>query len=136
MDCEEVQLSILESLAEPVGGDQRLAIKDHLGSCAVCVDFERTQRLLDARLIAAFPAAHLSPAFRTVLKKRTRRDPASIWPDFLPDVAHLGGCALAMMFAAIWLPRHSGTVMLVGASFTFVTYFLQAVIRTSLERIE
>ena len=136
MDCQEVELNIVESFVEPFTTERRLAMEDHLASCGACRSFAQTQHLLDVRLAAAFPPPLLGPAFRIALKKRVRRDPVSAWPDFLPDLAHLIGCALAIVLSAFLLPRHSGTVVLAGAAFTGATYFLQAVIRASLERIE
>jgi hypothetical protein len=136
MDCQEVQLSIVESFVEPLASDHRRAMEDHIGTCGTCGRFAATQRMLDARLAAAFPTAHLSLTFRTDLKNRLRRDPESTWPDFLPDLAHLGGCALATMLAAVLLPRYTAIVMLAGTAFTGVTLFLQAVIRSSFGEIE
>ena len=65
-----------------------------------------------------------------------RRDPVPVWPDFLPDLAHLAGCAVATGVAAFVLPVPAASVILAGAAFTGVTYFLQTVLRTSLEWLE
>jgi hypothetical protein len=136
MDCQHAQERILESLVEPVDHEQVMALERHFASCEVCRSFAETQRKLEARLAEAFPAAHLSPAFRTGLKARIRRDPLSSWPDFLPDLAHLGGCMAGLVILEFALPRYSGTVALASAAFTWLTYFLQAVLRSSLDSTE
>jgi hypothetical protein len=87
-------------------------------------------------LAEAFQAAHLSPAFRTGLKARIHKDPLSSWPDFLPDLAHLGGCLAALVILEFAFPRYSRTVVLVTVAFTGLTYFLQAVLRSSLDSTE
>ncbi len=52
------------------------------------------------------------------------RDPGLAWPDFLPDLAHLAGCAFAIVLSLFLLPRYAGTVLSAGVAFTAVTYFL------------
>jgi len=136
MHCIEVQQAIVQSLAEPLAVERRQAVENHLAECGTCRSFAETQRMLDARLAAAVPSAHLSPGFQAALKKRIRRDPVSAWPDFLPDLAHLCGCVVAILLSAFLLPSYSAAVIFAGAAFTVGTYFLQAVIRSSLERVE
>ena len=60
MDCQEAQESILESLVEPLGADQRQAIDNHISTCGTCRTFAEIQRVLDARLAAVLPTARLS----------------------------------------------------------------------------
>src|SRR3974390_2730497 len=136
MDCQQAQESILESFIEPFDQEQGMALERHFAICDVCRHFAETQRKLDARLAEAFPAVHLSPAFRTGLKALIRRDPLSSWPDFLPDLAHLGGCLAALVILELALPRYSGTIVLASAAFTGLTYFFQAVLRGSLDSTE
>jgi hypothetical protein len=136
MDCQHAQESILESLIETFDREQGMALERHVASCHVCRSFAETQRKLDARLAEAFPAAHLSSAFRTGLKARIHRDFLSSWPDFLPDLAHLGGCLAALAILEFALPRYSGTIALASAAFTGLTYFLQAILRSSLDSTE
>ena len=136
MDCQEVQESILESLAEPLGADRRLATEDHIATCETCRGFAEIQRELDARLAAATPTMCLSAGFRTSLRKRIRRDLVSAWPDFLPELAHLAGCVVAIGGSVFLLPLPARAVILAGAAFTGLTYFLQTVLRTSLEGME
>ena len=136
MYCQEAQESILESLVEPLGADQREAMDNHIATCGTCRSFAEIQRVLEARLAAAVPAARLSAGFRTSLKERMRRDPVSAWPDFLPDLAHLAGCSVATVVAIFLLPLPAGSVILAGAAFTGFTFFLQAVLRASLDGLE
>src|SRR5438093_2170108 len=104
MDCQEAQESILESLVEPLGADQRQAIDNHISTCGTCRTFAEIQRVLDARLAAVLPTARLSAGFRASLRERIRRDPVSTWPDFLPDLAHLAGCSVAIGVLVFLLP--------------------------------
>ena len=136
MDCQEVRESILESFAEPLGADRRLATEDHIATCETCRSFAEIQRVLDARLAAAMPTTCLNAGFRTSLRKSIRRDLVSAWPDFLPELAHLAGCSIAVALSVILLPLPAGNVILVGVAFTGSTYFLQTALRTSLEEPE
>jgi hypothetical protein len=136
VDCQETQDSILESLVEPLDGERRLALEDHVATCSACSAFSRRQIELDARLAAVAPAARLSSTFRVSLRAAIRRDPASAWPDFLPDVAHLAGCAGGIGLSVFLLPFRPGAVLLAGAALTGATYFFQAVLRSSLDRSE
>lgn len=88
---------------------------------------------LDARLDAAIRRPALSPAFRRTLQARLPRRRAFAWPDFLPDLAHLAGCGAAMVLLAWALPGHTSQVVGGGSGFTLITYFLQAVLRNSVE---
>jgi hypothetical protein len=51
------------------------------------------------------------------------------WPDYLPDVAHLFGCAVAVGLLLVSLPEYRERVAMLGAGFTAVSYFSQAVLR-------
>jgi len=136
MECQDTQMSIVESFAEPLGAATQRALDEHLMGCETCRRFSDTQTALDARLAAAFPPEHLSAVFRGTLKRRVRRHPSFAWPDFLPDIAHLIGCAVAVGASALILPQHREGVILVGAAFTCLTYFLQAAIRSCLSGAE
>jgi anti-sigma factor RsiW len=136
MDCQQARESILESLVEPLGAAERQAVELHTTTCETCRSFAEIQRTLDARLAAALPAAVLSAGFRKSLKSRMRRDPGSAWPDFLPDLAHLAGCSVATGVSVFLLPLPAGSVILAGAAFTGLTFFLQAVVRASLDGLE
>jgi hypothetical protein len=136
MKCQEAQESMLESLVEPLAVERRLALEEHITGCETCTHFFEIHHLLDIRLAAALPPSQLSSSFRASLKEKIHRDPVSAWPDFLPDLAHLGGCAVANLLLLLLLPWRSDTVLLAGTAFACVTFFLQAVIRSSLNGLE
>ena len=139
MDCQEAQGSILESLVEGLAADRRAAMENHIAECSACASFAGMQHSLDARMAAALAGLRgvgLSTEFRTSLRRKIRRDPQPAWPDFLPDLAHLGGCVFATGLSVVVLPQYAGAVIVAGAAFTGVTYFFQGLLRSSLEALE
>jgi hypothetical protein len=136
MHCHEAQEMILESLVEPLGTEQRMALERHLCTCPTCGVFAEVHLALDTQLAAAVPRARLSPGFRTSLKQKIRNESVSAWPDFLPDLAHLIGCAFATVLLLFVLRGHAATVILAGVLFTAVTYFVQAILRSSSEEAD
>lgn len=136
MSCEEAQETLLDSLDGPIAVEVYLAMEDHIASCEACRRFDQVQRSLDSRLAAALPVMSLSPGFRSSLRMRLNDHQSSTWPESLPDIAHLAGCALAMALLLLVMPQYSRAVLLAGTGFTLVTYFLQAVLRSSLEKLE
>jgi predicted anti-sigma-YlaC factor YlaD len=136
MDCREAQEHILESLAEPQSGSKTAGLEDHLAGCDACRGFWETQLALDRQLNTAISAPALSPEFRKSLMKKVRRRPLSVWPEYLPDAAHLAGCICATALCVPILPFPSRPILLSGFAFTVATYFLQSVIRGSLEMWE
>ena len=133
MNCPKAQEQILESLAETRAGSNTPDLDTHLAGCEACRSFSETQFMLDLQLSAAISAPPLGAAFRTSLGKRIRRNPLSVWPEFWPDVAHVVGCVCATALCLSLLPFPAGRVTLAGLGFTLVTYFVQSVIRGSLE---
>jgi hypothetical protein len=136
MDCPKAQEQVLESLAETRAGANTPDLDTHLAGCEACRSFSEIQFMLDVQLSAAISVPPLSAAFRASLAKRIRREPLSVWPEFWPDVAHVLGCVCATALCLFMLPFPAGSVMLAGLAFTLVTYFLQAVLRGSLEAWE
>jgi hypothetical protein len=136
MDCQETQESILDSLVESLATERYLAMENHFAGCETCSSFAKVQRTLDSRLAAAVPQVRLSPAFRSGLRKRIQCDPETLWPNFLPDVAHLLGCALVVVLSVFLLPFPLRSVILAGLVFTAGTYFLQAALRGALSGLE
>ena len=134
MDCKKAQEEILESFDEMGTSGGELAA--HLAGCGHCRTLFESQSALDRQLTAIISAPALSPAFRTSLLKKLRREPLSVWPAFLPDVAHLAGCVGATALCTWLLPFASGVVMLAGLAATLVTYFFQSVLQGSLEAWE
>lgn len=136
MDCQTAQEQILESLAETRPGAAAPELETHLADCTVCRSFLETQIALDLQLTAAISASPLSPAFRQTLLKKVHPEPLTAWPDFLPDVAHLTGCICAIAVSLSVLPYSAGSVISAGLVFTLATYFVQTVLRGSLEAWE
>jgi hypothetical protein len=136
MICEEVRKTLLDSLIEPVRAEVRLLLEEHIASCDACRQFEGVQRILDARLTAAVHPVSLRPGFRSSLRERLDHRHSPSWPEFLPDIAHLVGCALGTVLLLLVVSQYSGTVLKAGLGFTVVTYFVQAVMRSSLDRLE
>jgi hypothetical protein len=136
MDCHSAQECLLDSFVEAIPDDRRLVMENHIATCEVCGPFALAQQVLETRLAAAVSSESLSPGFRRSLKERICRNSESIWSDSLPDLAHLVGCALAIALLLVLLPQYSRMLAVVGSGFTAVTYFLQAVLRTSLEASE
>ena len=136
MNCEQVRETLLDSLIEPVRAEVHLLMEEHLAGCAACRRFAGVQRRIDARLTASVAAVSLSAGFRSSLRERLGRRRVPSWPESLPDIAHLAGCALGIVLLLVILPQYSRTVLLAGSGFTVVTYFVQAVVRSSLDRLE
>jgi len=133
MDCPEAQEQILESLAAPRTGAHSADLDHHLGGCDACRRFLETQLQLDLQLSVAISAPPLNPGFRKSVMGNLRREPYYLWPEFLPDKAHLGGCICATTISLWTLPFPAGSTLLAGLVFTLVTYFVQSAIRGSLE---
>lgn len=132
MDCLEAREQILDSLTE-----RRTRVPDdlahHLAGCDGCQAFAETQRTLDAQLGIALSAPPLSPRFRPSLMRKARSEARYVWPEFLPDKAHLAGCVCATALSIPILPFPTGSIITAGLALTLVTYFLQSAIRGSLE---
>ena len=136
MNCEQVRETLLDSLIEPVRAEVHLLMEEHLAGCEACRRFADVQRTLDARLTETVRPVSLSPGFRSSLRERLDRRHIPSWPESLPDIAHLVGCALGIVLLLLIVPQYSRIVLLAGSGFTVVTYFVQAVVRSSLERLE
>src|SRR5215470_693636 len=136
MNCEQARTTFLDSLDGAISAEVHRLVEDHMTSCEACRRFAEIQRVLDARLSTSIAPVSLSPGFRHALRERLEQRQISSWPESLPDIAHLAGCALGMVVLLLVVPQYSRTVLLAGAGFTAVTYFLQAVLRTSLENLE
>jgi anti-sigma factor RsiW len=136
MNCQQARESMLEFLTERLDPEQGRALELHLANCGACSHFAEVHRMLDARLVAAVPSARLSPAFRSSLMRQIRWDTRPAWPEFLPDIAHLFGCTLAIVLVLLLSPWRAYTVFFVGAALTLVTYFVQAVLRSFFETLE
>ena len=131
MDCRKAQEEILESLA---GGDVvPVEIDAHVAACPDCAAFAAKQTALDIRLSVALKPPELSPAFRSVLRKRIRRETKRLWPEWLPDLVHFASCGLATLLCAFLLPFAATTILSIGAAVTIVAYLLMTAVRISFE---
>ncbi len=135
MNCEQAREILLDSLTLPIAVDVDALAENHIAGCEACRQFAQFQRSLDVRLTAAVPSAALSSGFRRSLRAGMDERPAA-WSEYLPDLAHLAGCALAIVLLLLVIPAYSKTILTAGAGFTVVTYFVQAALRSSLERLE
>ena len=136
MNCEQARKTILESFDGPIRAARDLAMDNHVATCEACLRYAEIHRMLDARLTEALAPESLSAGFRTSLRQKLAEPTAPRWSDSLPDVAHLGGCAAGIVLLLLLLPNYATTVLLAGTGFTAVTYFLQANLRSLLERVE
>jgi hypothetical protein len=136
MDCREAQEQILESLTEPRLGANSAEFDHHLAECDNCRRFFESQRRLDLQLSFAISAPSLSPRFRQSVMETFRRESHYIWPESLPDKAHLTGCLCATALSICVLPYSAGSIFLAGLVFTLATYFVQSVVRGALETWE
>jgi len=131
MNCKQARGILLGSFTGPVLGEVQLLTEDHIASCEACRWFAEVQQTLDARLTAGVRPVSLSAGFRSTLRRRLAQRSVPSWPESLPDVAHLVGCALGTALLMVVVPQYSRTVLLAGSGFTAVTYFVQAVVRSS-----
>ena len=136
MNCQQARQILLDSLDGPITAEPRLLMESHISQCEACRRFAEVQRRIDARLTAAAPLAGLSSGFRTSLRRKLTDPVVPPWQESLPDLAHLAGCALAIILLLLVMPQYSRTVLFVGVGFTGITYFLQSVLRNSLEDLE
>ena len=136
MNCEQARETLLDFFTGPIRAEVHLLMEDHIASCEACRRFADVQRTLDARLTETVRPVSLSPGFRSSLRERLDRRHIPSWPESLPDIAHLVGCALGIVLLLLIVPQYSRIVLLAGSGFTVVTYFVQAVVRSSLERLE
>jgi hypothetical protein len=126
--CEKCREHILDSV-----GEQHIAlVRDHLSSCLECRSFHESQQELHGYFVSG-SAANLSPAFRHALRTRLADECAFVWPDFLPDIAHLAGGITATLVSVFVLPWPAVPVLVTGAAFTGFTYFLQAKLRDAFQ---
>jgi len=130
MDCAELQEQILESCESSLPHGQDVQLVTHLANCPNCRRFHELHQQIDRRLQAALPPAVPSADWRAAVRKSIHRDAAAAWPDFLPDLAHLAGCAAGVAASFLLLPWHLRTIILAGGAFTLLTFFLQAFLRS------
>src|SRR5580704_14473794 len=133
MDCGKAQEEILESLEKARTVDVQGEIDAHVAACSACAGFAARQKTLDVRLSTALTPPELSPAFRTVLRKRIRWEAMRLWPDWLPDILHFASCGVATLFCALLLPFDASAIFGAGAAATVMSYVLLTAVRISFE---
>lgn len=133
MDCREAQERLLESFDGALAPLEKSQLERHIAECPECAQFAVLQSQLDLRLNEAIAAPQLSPGFRASLRARIARERREPWPDWLPDVAHLAGCAVATGSCALLLPVPAPVVLGAGALVALVTYSVQTLLVSALE---
>lgn len=134
MDCREVQERLFDGMESTLSQLEKTQLERHISKCAECGPFAALQSELDLRLQQAILAPKLNPTFRAELQRHItlhRREP---WPDWLPDLAHLAGCAAAVAVCAAMLPLEVPSMLVAGGVIAFVTYSLQALLVSALEQ--
>ena len=126
MKCSACKEEILGSIGE----QHRVSVQDHISDCSECRQFAGLQQMLHDRFSPA-SSVQLSRTFRFALRKRLGRR-TFVWPDYLPDIAHLAGGAIATAVSLIVLPWPPLPVLIAGAAFTGITYLFQSTMRDAL----
>lgn len=135
MNCQTAQERLLEKFESALTANERQELELHLSGCTHCAQFNRRQNALDLQLRQTITAPLLGPGFRAAVLERIRGEP-KLWPEWLPDVAHLIGSAMAITLCVILLPFPAVTVLGVGTTLAITTYSLQALIVSSWEELE
>jgi hypothetical protein len=134
MDCHETQERLLENFEGAPSPLEKGQLESHLSECAECARFAVLQSQLDLRLREGIAAPQLSSSFRAGLQARIVRQQREPWPDWLPDVAHLIGSAVAIGSCALLLPVPVPVVLATGILVAFLTYSLQTLLVSALEQ--
>lgn len=134
MDCYQMQEKILDGFDGALSREEKEQLDRHLSECPGCVEFAALQNQLEGRLKEEFAPPQLSSSFRVGLQAQmaqVRREP---WPDWLPDLAHLAGSAVAIGASAILLPLPVPLVLGTGALVALIAYSLQTLVVGTLEQ--
>lgn len=134
MDCYEIEERILEGFEGTLSSEEKEQLESHLSACPRCAQFAALQRELDVRLQEGIASPLLSPSFSVALHAKMAQMRPEPWPDWLPDVAHFAGSAVAIVSCALFLPLPVPVVLGVGTVVALVAYSLQTVIVGTLEQ--
>lgn len=134
MDCHDAQERLLESFEGALSPQEKGQLERHLSECAECARFAVLQSQLDLRLHEEIAAPQLSSGFQARLQARIARQRREPWPDWLPDVAHLAGSAVAIGSCIFLLPLPVPVVLGTGILVALLTYSLQTLLVSALER--
>jgi hypothetical protein len=127
MKCSEWQDEILDS----IGKQRNESLQHHISNCNECRQFAGIQEILHERLMSA-SSVQLSPNFRIALRTRLARERTFVWPDYLPDIAHLLGGVIATAVSVLVLPWPALPVLIAGTALTGATYLFQSTLRDAL----
>ena len=122
MECQAAQEEILDSFEEAKSAGRQQELEAHLAECRDCAGFAARQKALDARLTQLLTTPQMSPAFRSALGRKIRREGAPFWSEALPDVLHFAGCGAATVLSAVVLPYAPSMVFAVGAAAALLTF--------------
>ncbi|MGA2607356.1 MAG: hypothetical protein ABSH01_07860 [Terriglobia bacterium] len=110
-------------------------LERHLIACPNCAEFGELLNALDLQLKDAITAPRLSPGFRAALQTRIARQPRGLWMHWLPDVVHLAGSGVAILWCVVLLPFPASAVLWIGAPIAAISYSFQALLFSSLEEL-
>jgi anti-sigma factor RsiW len=136
MTCFEAEELLLESLDESLTAQAARSLDGHVAGCAACTAFAARLRSVDTALTAALAPPPLSPLLAPAIRTRQRQERRNAMAGSLPDLIHMGGCAVATVLSAVLLPVEASVTLGVGLVFTCVSYVLMIVVRSSLEASE
>jgi hypothetical protein len=136
MTCHEAEEVLLESFDEAPAPVLRRALDAHVASCRPCSAFAARLRAVDVELTAALKPAAAPAALAPAVRARVRRERIAAVTDNLPDIIHLGGCAVATVICAALLPFDRAITIAAGLGVTCVTYVFMAAVRWSIESLD
>jgi hypothetical protein len=96
------------------------------------MDHEERDAHMDARLSRALRPPEVSAGFRSRLRARIDQDSRPLWHG-LPDVLHLGGCAVAILTCAALIPYDRSATLGAGVIASLASYIVLTAVRGALE---
>lgn len=136
MTCQAAQELILESLDCRIDEDQQTRLGSHIAQCETCRSFQKAQLVLDGALAGHCVAPQLSAAFKAKLAQKIRAEKRLALQEWIPEMLHLGGGAVATAGCLLWLPFSPAVILTVGVALTFVSYVVQTIFRFWFEDLE
>jgi predicted anti-sigma-YlaC factor YlaD len=133
MDCQFVRARIRETFDDKATLAADATVATHLADCPTCSAFARRLAALDAQLVQTLAPPSLSPAFRTGLEARIKKEPGPSRLDGLLDLVHFASCALATLVLALILPINSAAVVAVGVTAALTSYVALSIVRGSFD---
>jgi hypothetical protein len=133
MDCYTIQERVLERFESALPPSEKEQLERHLSECPECAQFATLQSQLDFRLQEEIAPPSLSPDFRQDLQARIAQERQAPWLDWLPDVAHLVGSAVAIGSCTFLLPLPAPLILGTGTLVALTAYSLQTLIVSTLD---